>query len=200
MMTKLISCLSDVKKTFSSGTSYSVYTNLAKQFELIDMKSREFILTEYGKRFRDNYNAEIISSGAMPDLSLEQKRILLEILTNGKFTKAKVNIFYFLRFVHLTEGSWVPKSGTPEDKKKLEFANFLLGTNYRWETMKDLLSFTCNQCEELELVERIKIQNSYYDRVILTTLGSRVLGWLELYLHLKREQIQIPLGLVNNKS
>jgi len=190
---------SDVRSLFSSSTNFNVYLNLAKQFELIEGRKenshRLFILTEYGKRFRDEYTADIFSSGKMPDLSLGQKRILLEILTNGNFTKVKVNIYYFLRFVHLTEGSWVPKSGTPEDREKLEFVNFLFGTNYRWESAKDLLNFTCNQCEELELVERTKIENSDYDRVILTTLGSRVLGWLELYLHLKREQIQIPLQI-----
>jgi hypothetical protein len=153
-------------------------------------------LTEYGKRFRDAYNAEIIHSRAtMPDLSIEQKRILLEILTNGVFTKSKVNIYYFLRFVHLTNGEWLPNSGTSKDLEKLKFVNFLFGKDYKWNTVKELLLFTCNQCEELELVERMRISKSPYDRVVLTTLGSRVLGYLELYLHLRREQIQIPLQI-----
>jgi len=151
-------------------------------------------LTGYGRRFRDSYNAEIVQSKAtMPDLSIEQKRILLEVLTNGVFTKSKVNIYYFLRFVHLTNGEWLPKPGTSHDTEKLKFVNFLFGKDYKWNTAKELLLFTCNQCEELGLVERMRILESAYDRVVLTSLGSRVLGYLELYLHLRREQLQIPL-------
>lgn len=182
-------------------TNFNVYKKLTENFELIeiikeDKRKKLMQLTDYGKRFRDNYNTEIIQSRAtMPDLSTEQKRILLEVLTNGNFTKSKINMYYFLRFVHLTNGEWLPKSGTPEDKEKLKFANFLFGTSYRWTTVRELLLFTCNQCEELGLVERMPLRRSQYDRVVLTTLGSRVLGYLELYLHLKREQLQIPLQI-----
>lgn len=186
-----------VRKAFRSRTSFGVSTSLAKNFQLIEEKQKRIIeLTDYGKRFRDNYNAEIIQSSAtMPDLSSEQKRALLEVLTNGVFTKSKVNIYYFLRFVHLTDGEWLPKSSTPLDPEKLKFINFLFGKTYKWSTVRELLLFTCNQCEELELAERMRISKSRYDRVVLTTLGSRVLGYLELYLHLKREQIQIPLQI-----
>jgi len=188
--------LEKIKNIFKSRTSFSVYTALARYFELIQEKKNRVELTDYGKRFRDNYNAEIIQSrAAMPDLSTEQKRALLEVLTNGIFTKSKVNIYYFLRFIHLTNGDWLPKSGTPEDTEKLKFVNFLFGKSYKWSTVRELLLFTCNQCEELELVERMKLSKSKYDRVVLTTLGSRVLGYLELYLHLKREQLQIPLQI-----
>jgi len=186
-----------VRRVFRSRTSFGVYTNLAKYFELIGQKKNRIIeLTNYGKRFRDNYNTEIIPSRAtMPDLSTEQKRVLLEVLTNGVFTKSKVNIYYFLRFMHLTNGDWLPKSGTPEDTERLKFVNFLFGKSYRWTTVRELLLFTCNQCEELELVERMRFSKSRYDRVVLTTLGSRILGYLELYLHLRREQMQIPLQI-----
>ena len=186
---------SHVRGTFKSDTSFRVYTSLAKHFELIQQNRKDVIeLTDYGKRFRDSYNAEIIQSKAtMPDLSIEQKRVLLESLTNGTFTKSKVNLYYFLRFVHLTDGSWLPKSGTPEDRDKLEFVNFLFRKSYKWSTINEFLRFTCNQCEELDLVERVRLSKTTYDRVVLTSLGSRVLGYLELYLHLKREQIQIPL-------
>jgi len=189
--------ITDVRNIFKSRTSFGVYTSLTKYFELIEEKQNGMAgLTDYGKRFRDNYNAEIIKSRAsMPDLSTEQKRILLEVLTNGVFTKSKVNIYYFLRFVHLTNGDWLPNSGTSEDKEKLKFINFLFGKSYRWTTIRKLLIFTCNQCEELELVERMRLSKSKYDRVVLTTLGSRVLGYLELYLHLRREQLQIPLQI-----
>lgn len=183
-----------IRNAFTSRTSFGVYTSLAKYFELIKEEQNMMKLTDYGRRFMDGYNAEIIKSGAtMTALSTEQKRILLEVLTNGVFTKSKVNIYYFLRFVHLTNGDWLPKSGTPEDTEKMKFVNFLFGKSYRWTTVRELLLFTCNQCEELELVERMRLHKSKYDRVVLTTLGSRVLGYLELYLHLKREQLQIPL-------
>ena len=184
-----------LRGSFRSRTSFGVYRNLAKYFELItEEKSGSIKLSEYGKRFRDAYNGDIIQSAAsMPDLSTEQRRVLLEVLTNGLFTKSKVNIYYFLRFIHLTAGEWVPKSGTPEDPEKLKFVNFLFGTSYRWSTASELLLFTCNQCEELQLAERMRLSKSQYDRAVLTTLGSRVLGYLELNLHLKREQIQIPL-------
>lgn len=186
-----------VRSIFKSSTNFGVYKLLAEYFELIKEKQNKLIeLTDYGKRFRDNYNAEIIRSRAtMPDLSTEQKRVLLEVLTNGVFTKSKVNIYYFLRFVHLTNGEWLPKSGTPEDTEKLKFVNFLFGMTYRWTTIRKFLLFTCNQCEEIELVERMKISKSNYDRIVLTTLGSRVLGYLELYLHLRRERLQIPLQI-----
>ena len=188
--------ISEIRNAFTSRTSFGVYTSLAKYFELIEKEGNMMKLTRYGKRFEGGYNAEIIKSRArMSDLSTEQKRILLEILTNGIFTKSKVNIYYFLRFVHLTNGDWLPKSATPEDKEKLKFMNFLFGKDYRWTTVKELLLFTCNQSEELGLVERIKLHNSLYDRIVLTTLGSRILGYLELYLHLKREQLQIPLQI-----
>jgi hypothetical protein len=104
----------------------------------------------------------------MPDLSTEQKRILLEVLTNGNFTGSKINIYYLLRFIHLTDGSWIPKSGTGEDKEKLEFINFLFGKTYRWGTVRELLLFTCNQCEELDLVERIRLAHSGYYRAGLS--------------------------------
>lgn len=105
-----------------------------------------------------------------------------------------------MRFIHLTTGEWIPKSSTPENNEKLKFVNFLFGKDYRWKTVIDLLSFTCNQCEELGLIERIKVANSEYDQAVLTSRGSRLLGFLELYLHLKREQIQIPLEISQERN
>lgn len=48
--------------------------------------------------------------------------------------------------------------------------------------------------EELGLVEKIKTTTEY-DRANLTSLGSRVLGFIEMDLHLKRERVQIPLQI-----
>jgi hypothetical protein len=128
-------------------------------------------------------------------LSLEQKRILLESLMNGNIgeLKGKANLLYFMRFVHLTEGVWIPR-GRKMDKQRQNFANSFLNTNYSEITLCNWLNFICTHAVELELVERIKTTTEY-DRVTLTSLGSRVLGFIEMDLHLKRERTQIPLQL-----
>jgi hypothetical protein len=185
-----------LRASFRSRTSFGVYKRLAEDFELAKYGRQSVELTKYGVRFRDALNRQLVTTKAtMPDLSMEQKRILLEVLTNGNFTKCKVNIYYFLRFVHLTNGEWLPRPGASEDKDKLEFINFLFSKSYRWNSASELLSFTCNQCEELDLVSKVKMRGQGFDKVIMMQLGSRVLGFLELHLHLKREQIQIPLSI-----
>lgn len=196
----------DLKKE-TADSHFKVHKQMAEYFQLIEDLSpkkqlSKFRLTEYGKRFRDNLNYEFaivkgVSKGAVKriDLSIEQKRILLESLMNGNIgdLKGKVNLLYFLRFVHLTEGIWVPRSRLL-DKQKLEFANSFLGTNYSQITLCNWLNFICTHSQELGLVERIKT-NTEYDRAILTSLGSRVLGFIEMDLHLKRERAQIPLQI-----
>lgn len=187
---------STVRSHFQSSTNFGVYKKLAEDFEILGFHNHSVSLTELGLRFRQAFNRALTKTKAtMPDLSREQKRILLESLTNGNFTKCKVNIYYFLRFVHLTNGEWLPRPNSPRDSEKLEFINFLFNKTYGFSTAWELLSFTCNQCEELELTLRIRGKNLKFDQVMLTELGSRVLGFLELHLHLKREQIQIPLSL-----
>lgn len=190
-----------------ADSHFKVHKQMAEYFQLIEdlspgLRLSKFRLTEYGKRFRDNLNYEFaivkgISKAAVKriDLSIEQKRILLESLMNGNIgdLKGKVNLLYFLRFVHLTEGIWVPR-GRTLDKQKLEFANSFLGTNYSQITLSNWLNFICTHSQELGLIERIKT-NTEYDRAILSTLGSRVLGFIEMDLHLKRERAQIPLQL-----
>lgn len=188
--------IDELRQSFRSRTSYGVYKRLCEDFEIVRYDGGYAMLTDYGVRFREALNLHMIrATTSMPDLSNEQKRILLEVLTNGSFTKCKVNIYYFLRFVHLTNGEWLPRPGLHEDREKLEFLNFLFGKSYRWNSVAELLSFTCNWCEELNLASRVKEKRAAFDRVLLTQLGSRVLGFLELYLHLKREHIQIPLSI-----
>ncbi|MFN4179311.1 MAG: hypothetical protein ACK4I8_03275 [Armatimonadota bacterium] len=186
---------------FKSRTTYSVRKRLCEDFELIkETPQRSLVLTEYGKRFAEAMTPEILVGHAqIPPLSLEQKRILLEVLTNGITRPCKANIYYFLRFVHLTEGAWIPKPTAPEPTSEndpafsyWQLAMALFGKRYSWRTITDFLSFTCNQCEELGLVERIKIEGAS-DRAILTPLGSRILGLMEIDLHLKRERIHIPM-------
>ena len=190
-----------------ADSHFKVHKQMAEYFELIidiskSNKLSEIQLTEYGKRFRDNINYEFVifknyskTELKRINLSMEQKRILLESLMNGNIgnLKGKANLLYFLRFVHLTEGIWVPR-GRRMDKQKLEFANSFLSTDYSEITLCNWLNFTCTHAEELELVERIKTKTEY-DRATLTSLGSRVLGFIEMDLHLKRERTQIPLQL-----
>jgi len=187
-----------------AASHFKVHKQVAEYFDLIrevaDGNSRLYCLTDYGIRFRDNLNYEFVVQKNLRKynvkqiaLSIEQKRVLIESLINGNIgeKKGKVNILYFLRFLHLTEGAWVPR-GRSMDQDKIEFANSFLGTNYSQITLSNWLNFICTHCEELDLVERIKTEVKY-DRAILTTLGSRVLGFIEMDLHLKREKIQIPL-------
>ncbi len=196
----------DLKKE-TADSHFKVHKQMAEYFQLIEDLSpgKQFSkvrLTEYGKRFRDSLNYEFAivkgysKSGVKRiDLSIEQRRILLESLMNGNIgdLKGKVNLLYFLRFVYLTEGTWVPR-GRTIDKEKLEFANSFLGTNYSQITLCNWLNFVCTHSEELGLIERIKTKTEY-DRATLSSLGSRVLGFIEMDLHLKRERAQIPLQL-----
>jgi len=194
-------------KENTADSHFRVHKQMATYFELINdisetNKFSKIELTPYGKRFRDNINYEFSIHKCYSkfnlkkiDLSLEQKRILLESLMNGNIgdLKGKANILYFLRFVHLTEGIWIPR-GRCLDDQKLDFANKFLGTDYSEITMCNWLNFVCTHTEELGLVERIKTEVEF-DRATLTSLGSRVLGFIEMDLHLKRERLQIPLQL-----
>lgn len=194
-------------KDGTADSHFKVHKQMAEYFELIEDLSttKQFSrarLTEYGKRFKESLNYEfaiaknLTKSGVKRiDLSLEQKRILLESLMNGKIgnLKGKVNLLYFLRFIHLTEGVWIPR-GRKLDKQKKDFANSFLGTDYTENTLSNWLNFVCTHSEELGLVERIKTRTEY-DRATLTSLGSRILGFIEMDLHLKRERTQIPLQI-----
>lgn len=194
-------------KSERADSHFKVHKQMSEYFELVEdiSTTKQFSrvkLTDYGIQFRDNLNYEfaikkgLTKSGVKRiELSIEQKRILLESLMNGNIgkKKGKVNIFYFLRFVHLTEGIWVPR-GRNLDKQKVDFTNSFLGTDYSQGTISNWLNFICTHCQELGLVERIKT-NSENDRAILTSLGSRVLGFIEMDLHLKRERTQIPLQI-----
>jgi hypothetical protein len=188
---------------FRSRTTYNVRKRLCQDFELLTEQEGSLVLTDYGKRFAEAMMPDILVGIArIPPLSVEQRRILLEVLTNGRITPCKANIYYFLRFVYLTEGVWIPHSNAPEPESLQDsaygywqLATALFGKRYAWRTLTDFLAFTCNQCEEIGLVERVKLQGDS-DRAILTPLGSRVLGLMEIDLHLKRERIHIPLQAV----
>lgn len=161
---------------------------MAKYFGLMNRKNQVFSLTWKGKLFKDDIN---LPTG-LQDLSVGQKRILLESLLKGVNSPIKALIFWFLRFVSLTGGKWVPKSSTKIPPEKHLIVNTLMGTELNATSVKDMLNWACNYCEELDLAKRLE-GDSQYDGVILTSLGSRVHYFLENLLILKRETVQIPL-------
>ncbi len=110
------------RDVFKSPTVYNVHKRLCEDFELIEeiRESDELALTSYGERFAEAMVPGILVGYAQtPPLSTEQKRILLEILTNGVIRPCKANVYYLLRFIHLTEGEWIPKS-TRQSLKEAE--------------------------------------------------------------------------------
>lgn len=161
---------------------------VAKYFGLMNKKCKIFKLTERGIQFRDAMNRPT----GMQDLSVEQKRILLESLLEGVDSPIKSLIFWFLRFVSVTGGKWIPRSSTPLSDEKWRVANLLMGTEFNSTTTRDMLYWACKFCEELELVHKLEGKQQY-DKAILTSLGSRVHAFLENLLLLRREMIQIPL-------
>ncbi|HTD68562.1 MAG TPA: hypothetical protein VK846_18730 [Candidatus Limnocylindria bacterium] len=191
----------ELRRSFSPSASRTMFTvrkNLAAHFELFTVGEasggKMLSLTDYGRRFCENMTYAPLAVGHEFDLSHAQRRVLLESLTNGQFTKSKVNIYYFLRFIHLTNGEWVPKEHGDIGKERLTYLNNFLGTSYLPGPLTRLIRFTFNQASELGLVDSIETgQSEPTFKAFLTSLGSRVLGFLELYLHLKREQLQIPL-------
>ncbi len=192
-----------LKRMFSSSTNFYVLKRLAEDFEMISVrtlkKSKRVILTGAGRTFGNDLLLECslhkigLSCISSRDLTLSQKRLLLEILLNGNFTKIKVNIFHFLRFVHLTEGGWLPKQSTKLTAAEQQFLNNMFKASYNARTLNDLVLQTCTFCEELGLVEKLPVKDQLYDNVMFTTLGSRVYNYFEQLLHVERERYQIPL-------
>jgi hypothetical protein len=194
-----------LKQSFSSPTNFYVLKRLVEDFELIEIlkirSGTEVALTDYGCRFRDelylrlfeNLSDNVKIQDLFKDLTVGQKRILLEILLNGNFTKIKVNIFHFLRFIHLTEGTWLPKSNTKLTPAECQYLNNSFNSSYKSRTLKDLVLQTCTFCEELGLVKKLPMNDELYDKVMFTTIGSRVINHFEQLLHIERERYQIPL-------
>ena len=190
---------------FNSKTNFYVLKRLAEDFEMFELKRLKKVhlvcLTPAGLRFRDELYSQLhfhklqIGSTGLKDITPGQKQLLLEILLNGNFTKIKVNIFHFLRFVHLTEGSWLPKGSTKLSKTECQYLNNIFNSSYNSRTLKDLIQQTCTFCEELGLVKRISAPRELFDKLIFTSLGSRVYNHFELLLHLERERYQIPLQI-----
>ena len=121
----------------------------------------------------------------------EQKRLLLKILTNGNWDDKihKVNIYWFLRFIEVTHGTWLPKIHD-FTKDKLDIANGLFNVSYNGRTMHEFLTWCFNYCSELGLVEKIK-STTDYDQVFLTPLGVEVNNIFSIDLTLKRSRMNL---------
>jgi hypothetical protein len=172
-------------------TNFRCYLRLALDFEVIQTDGKQFSITEAGKEYINNFDITIHRSTNLSSVNLtnEQKKILLRIITNGKWTPHKVNIYWFLRFIEVTNGEWIPNF-KEFDRMKLDLLNGLFGVSYKSRTMSEFLNFACNWCMELDLIERIS-SNSRYDRLYLTPLGIEINNIFSLDLQLKRNRLNL---------
>ncbi len=199
----------EIKSRFGSATSFYVIKRLAEDFELVrrgreegddDAPVDEMRLTERGAAFRDAATAMVVRDALGESLDYEglstgQRRLLLQSLLSGNITKCKANLLYFLRLVHFYGGDRIPRASTRLRPEEQRFFNSILSTSYGERTLRDLVHLSCTHCAELGLVTRLAEPSGRYERVLLTSLGARVLGYFELLLHLHREQYQIPLQI-----
>ena len=186
---------SETARHFTSytTTNFKCYLKLALDFEMIEDHGTHCSITENGKEYIENFNPNVFRSSArqLPSIDLmnEQKRLLLRVLTNGNWTVHKINIYWFLRFIEVTSGQWIPNF-KDFAQEKLDMVNGLFDVSYRKRTMYELLNFTYNFCAELELVERIK-SGGKYDRLYLTPLGVEINNIFSLDLQTKRSRLNL---------
>lgn len=183
----------DAARYFSSpnSTNFKCYLRLAADFDIVSVQPTSLTLTEAGRRYVVNFNPdiEVASNLSAVNLTSEQKVVLLRVLTNGVWTPHKVNVYWFLRYIELTSGEWLPNR-KEFDESRLSIANSLFGVSYRSRTMYEFLNFACNWCLELDLVQRIKT-NTDYDQVLLTPLGVEVNNVFGLDLMIKRSRLNL---------
>jgi len=186
---------SELAKYFTSyrTTNFKCYLRLALDFEMFESCGERYRITANGREYIGNFNPYVFSvpSRQLPSINLmnEQKRLLLKILTNGNWTVHKVNIYWFLRFIEVTNGKWIPNV-KDFAQEKLDLVNGLFGVSYKKRTMYQLLNFTYNFCSELELVERIK-SGGRYDRIYLTPLGVEINNIFSLDLQAKKSRLNL---------
>ncbi len=180
----------NVKK---SKTNFNCHFRLALDFEMIEIKDDYFCLTKNGEEYINNFNVNFNKHSKIStiDLTNQQKRLLLKILTNGNWDDKthKVNIYWFLRFIEITNGSWLPKKHNFE-LQKLEIARGLFNVSYKSRTMQEFLTWCSNYCIELGLIEKVK-STTDYDQIILTPLGVEINNIFSLDLTLKRTRINL---------
>ena len=185
----------ELAKYFTSHktTNFKCYLRLALDFEMIEPRGDRYRITTSGQEYISNFNPYIFASTPrqLPSIDLmnEQKRLLLKILTNGNWTVHKINIYWFLRFIEVTNGEWIPNI-KDFAQEKLDLVNGLFGVSYQKRTMFELLNFTFNFCSELGLVERVK-SGGIYDRIYLTPLGVEVNNIFSLDLQAKKSRLNL---------
>lgn len=79
---------------------------------LKEVSSEKYLITKSGLDYISNFNPEIdlASNLSSVDLTNEQKKVILKIITNGNWTNHKVNVYWFLRFIEVTNGEWLPNT------------------------------------------------------------------------------------------
>lgn len=177
--------------TSSNTTNFKCYLRLALDFEMIHPDKNGYSISTNGFEYIQNYNPDIDTASNLSsiDLTNEQKKILLRVITNGNWTAHKVNIYWFLRFLEVTNGEWLPNIKDFE-KHKLDLVNGLFNVNYLSRTMYEFLNFACNWCKELGLVDKIKT-TAKYDKIYLTPLGIEINNIFSLDLQLKKSRLNL---------
>jgi hypothetical protein len=177
--------------TSPQTTNFRCYLRLVLDFEMIKEHNNLFVLTQNGKDYIDNFNPDIDSSINLSAVNLtnEQKKVLLKVITNGNWTTHKVNVYWFLRFIEVTNGDWLPNH-KEFDKSYLDIVNSLFGVKYKTRTIYEFLNFACNWCIELGLVDRIK-SSLNYDRIFLTPLGIEINNIFSLDLQIKKSRLNL---------
>ncbi|NCS88002.1 MAG: hypothetical protein AUK34_14560 [Ignavibacteria bacterium CG2_30_36_16] len=183
--------------TSPNTTNFRCYLRLALDFEMIVIDNNQFFLTQFGEDYINNFNLDIDQSSNLSSSNLtnEQKKVLLKVLTNSNWTPHKVNIYWFLRFIEVTGGEWLPNI-KEFDESKLEVINGLFRVNYKSRTMYEFLNFACNWCVELGLVDKIKT-GSKYDRIFLTPLGIEVNNIFSMDLQIKKSRMNLNFKFID---
>jgi hypothetical protein len=176
-----------------SRTNFNCHERIAFDFELFILKKSKYILTTYGELFVKNISPFVYNTSNVSSINLtnEQKRLLLKVLTNGNWDDKihKVNVYWFLRFIEVTNGAWLPKKHE-FGQSKLDIANGLFNVSYNGRTMHEFLTWCSNYCLELGLIEKIK-STTDYDQVFLTPLGVEVNNIFSLDLTLKKSRMNL---------
>ncbi|MBU2445103.1 MAG: hypothetical protein KJ666_05960, partial [Bacteroidetes bacterium] len=184
---------------FTGITNFNCYKRLALDLEMIEEKKDFYYLTKNGKEYIENFSPYVYQTNNVSsiDLTNEQRRLLLKILTNGNWDNKihKMNICWFLRFLEVTNGDWLPKR-FPFDQDKLEITRGLFKVSYSYQTMQQFLNWCCNYCEELGLIERIK-STTNYDRLIFTPLGVDVNNIFSMDLMLKKSRMNLSFKYID---
>ncbi len=176
-----------------SRTNFNCHERIALDFELFRINRSKYVLTDYGKIFVQNISPYVYNTSNVSSINLtnEQKRLLLKVLTNGNWEDKihKVYIYWFLRFIEVTNGAWLPRTHN-FSKDKIDIANGLFNVSYKGRTMCEFLNWCFNYCSELGLVERIK-STTDYDQVFLTPLGVDINNIFSIDLTLKKSRMNL---------